>query len=106
MKYIVPRLILLLLFAVPLSARSGPPVITLEIRDHLFFPDTIEIPANQKVKLLVINRDDTAEEFESFELNREKIIPGGAKAIIFIGPLAPGSTRFLANFSRKRPRER
>ena len=77
------------------------PVVEIEIRDHLFFPAEVVVPANSKVKLLVINRDPTAEEFESYELNREKIIPGGRKAVIFIGPLAPGEYPFFGEFFPK-----
>lgn len=82
-------------------AVAGPPVIELEIKDHLFYPDEIHIPANTKVKLLVKNLDATAEEFESYELNREKVIAGHSEAIIFIGPLAPGEYPFFGEFFPK-----
>lgn len=81
------------------TAAASPPVIELEIRNHLFQPDVLRIPANTKVKLVVYNRDTTPEEFESFELNREKVIVGGAKAIIFIGPLPPGEYPFFGEFN-------
>jgi hypothetical protein len=61
----------------------------------------VTVPAHTKVKLLVHNSDDSAEEFESYELNREKIIPGGARAVIFIGPLAPGEYPFFGEFFPK-----
>jgi hypothetical protein len=83
------------------AALAGPPEFQLEIRDHLFFPAELVVPANTKVRLLVINADPTAEEFESYELNREKIIPGGRKAVIFIGPLAPGEYPFFGEFFPK-----
>ena len=71
----------------------------IEIRNHIFEPDEITIPANTKVKLIVYNRDPTPEEFESFELNREKVIMGGAKATIFVGPLPPGEYPFFGEFN-------
>lgn len=77
---------------------ATPPLVKIEIRDHLFYPSNVKIPANTKVKLVVINRDPTAEEFESYELNREKIIPGGATSVIFIGPLPPGEYPFFGEF--------
>lgn len=92
---------LLLLLAFPLAAFAGTPVIELEIRNHLFHPELIRIPANTKVKLVVYNRDPTPEEFESYELNREKVIMGGRKANIFIGPLAPGEYPFFGEFNPK-----
>ena len=78
---------------------AAPPVIEIEIRNHLFQPDTLIIPANTKVKLIVYNRDTTPEEFESYELNREKVIMGGRKAIIFVGPLPPGEYPFFGEFN-------
>lgn len=80
---------------------AGTPVIELRIKDHLFFPETLEIPADTKVKLLVINEDPTPEEFESYELNREKVIPGNRKAVIFIGPLPAGEYPFFGEFYPK-----
>ncbi|MDP4652183.1 MAG: cupredoxin domain-containing protein [Haliea sp.] len=84
-------------FAVAAVART--PVFELEIRDHLFVPEELVIPPNTKVKLVVYNRDSTPEEFESYELNREKVILGGSKANIFIGPLAPGVYPFFGEFN-------
>ena len=88
----------LILLAVLLSrtAMAGPPVFEIKIKDHLFFPD--EIPARTKIKLLVINNDSTAEEFESYELNREKVIAGNSKAMLYIGPLEPGTYPFFGEF--------
>ena len=79
--------------------KAEVPTFTIEIRNHLFYPSQLTVPANTKIKLLVINRDTTPEEFESYELNREKIIMGGAKAIIFIGPLLPGDYPFFGEFN-------
>ncbi|MEQ9465631.1 MAG: cupredoxin domain-containing protein [Haliea sp.] len=94
------RLALLLALAMAcLPALAKTPVFELEIRDHLFQPEEIRIPANTKIKLVVYNRDPTPEEFESYELNREKVIMGGRKANIFIGPLAPGVYPFFGEFN-------
>ena len=92
-----------LIFALALCGQTfaKTPVIEIEIKDHLFFPATIEIPANTKVKLLIINLDPTAEEFESYELNREKVISGNRKAIIFVGPLEAGEYPFFGEFYPK-----
>ena len=78
---------------------AKPPIITLEIHNHLFYPDVLIVPSKVKFKLLVINKDNTPEEFESYELNREKVIMGGRKATIFIGPLAPGEYPFFGEFN-------
>jgi len=82
-------------------ARAAVPEFELEIRDHLFFPAELRVPAGTKVKLVVYNRDPTPEEFESYELNREKVIMGSSKAVIFIGPLSPGEYPFFGEFNPK-----
>jgi hypothetical protein len=83
------------------GALAEVPEFTLEIRDHLFFPSRFTIPRDQKVKLVVINRDTTPEEFESYELNREKVVMGERQAILFVGPLPPGEYPFFGEFHPK-----
>lgn len=95
------RLCLLLALFVVSVARAAVPEYSIRIKDHLFFPAELEVPAGQKVRLLVINEDATPEEFESYELNREKVIPGGTRAVIFIGPLKPGAYPFFGEFYPK-----
>ena len=65
------------------------------IQDHRFQPAEVRVPANRKVKLVITNRDATAEEFESHALNREKIVPPGGTVAVFIGPLGPGRYPFF-----------
>lgn len=72
---------------------------TILIKDHRFEPSEFKIPAHTKIKLIVKNLDATPEEFESHDLNREKIIGGGREAVIFIGPLKPGVYRFFGEFN-------
>lgn len=74
-------------------------VFNLVIRDHKFEPAELIVPAGKKVKLLIENRDSTVEEFESYELNREKIIPGNSSASIYIGPLKAGRYPFFGEFN-------
>ena len=91
-----------LLLAIALSPISqAAPIIKIEIKDHLFYPSEFSEPANTKIKLLIINNDPTPEEFESYELNREKVIIGNSKAVIFIGPLSPGTYPFFGEFYPK-----
>lgn len=73
----------------------------LEIREHLFYPPEFDVPAGRKFRLLVVNNDATPEEFESYELNREKVIMGGSSVTIFVGPLAPGQYPFFGEFNPK-----
>ncbi len=72
---------------------------TLTIRDHRFEPAELRVPAGQKIRLTVDNQDASAEEFESHELNREKIVPGKSKAVIYVGPLDAGRYPFFGDFN-------
>jgi len=92
-------IVTLVFFATKISAERL--TIEIEIKNHFFVPDKIEVPADTKVKLVIYNRDSTSEEFESYELNREKLIAAGRKANIFIGPLAVGEYPFFGEFNQK-----
>ena len=84
---------------VALDAQAAGTDYLLTIKDHRFEPAELVIQANQKVKIRVENQDPTAEEFESYELNREKIVPAHGKITIFIGPLKPGTYRYFGDFN-------
>ena len=73
--------------------------LSMAIKNHIFEPSVLKVPANQRIKLTVQNLDNTPEEFESHALNREKVIPGGAKAVIYLGPLKPGRYEFMGEFN-------
>lgn len=84
---------------ISLPVLAAPPEFKITIEDHLFIPDVIHVPANQKIRLRIANLDAATEEFESYELNREKIIPGESEAVIFVGPLSPGEYPFFGEFN-------
>ena len=85
--------------ALAAPALAAEPVeVKLAIQDHKFEPAELKVPAGQKIKLLVENRDDTAEEFESHELNREKIVGPKATITVYIGPLEPGRYPYFGEF--------
>jgi hypothetical protein len=80
-------------------AEAKRPEFVIEIKDHLFYPAQLNVPSGMKFKLIIINHDQTAEEFDSFELNREKVIFGGQSATIYVGPLRPGRYGFFGEFN-------
>jgi len=81
------------------AALAEVPEYKISIKDHKFNPDTIEVPAETKIKLIVSNEDPTPEEFESHDFKREKIIPGNSKATIMVSPLAAGEYKFFGEFN-------
>ena len=98
------KLLLALLATTSLTAWAADNNYSLVIREHRFEPAELRVPAGQKIKLVVHNQDNTPEEFESHELNREKVIAPGAKANIFVGPLKPGRYPFYGEFNEKTAR--
>jgi Cupredoxin-like domain len=86
------------------DAVAQDPTYTLVIKDHKFQPTEIEIPAGKKIALIVKNEDPTPEEFESTQLRREKVIPGGQQATVYIGPVKPGKYEFFGDFNPKTAR--
>lgn len=89
---------LLLLGTVPASAQD--PVFTVTYKDRQWEPATLEVPANQKIELKIVNTGTAAIEFESHDMRREKVVPAGQTVSVFIGPLRPGSYDFFNDFNK------
>ena len=90
---------LLLAFSFSMPANAENYVLT--IKDNQFSPSELVVPAGQKIKLVVKNADPTPAEFESTDLNREKLVTGGNKIIIYIGPLDAGTYSYFNDFHRE-----
>ena len=73
----------------------------IQIKNHKFEPAILEVPAEQKFKLIVENLDKTLEEFESGDLKKEKLVGGGKKITIIISPLKSGEYKFFGDFHQK-----
>jgi hypothetical protein len=97
---ILPALcVLLTLAASSVALANDPPEFRLVIRNHRFVPAELAVPANTKLKLVVVNEDPTPEEFESHELNREKVVTGRGTIPVYVGPLKPGRYPFFGDFN-------
>jgi hypothetical protein len=83
------------------TAHAADVEVQLVLKDHRFEPTELKVPAGQRIKLTVHNQDSTPEEFESHSLNREKVIPAGAKATIFIGPLKAGRYDYFGEYNER-----
>jgi len=85
----------------PFSAVAIDNEYMLVIKDQHFQPTELNIPSGKKVKLEISNQNDTPAEFESADMSREVIVPAHSKATIYLGPLEPGSYRFLNDFNHQ-----
>ncbi len=83
----------------PFAAFAADADYTLVIKDHRFQPAELKVPSGTKIRLLIENQDSTPEEFDSHDLNREKVITGHGSATVYIGPLDAGRYSFIGEFN-------
>jgi len=99
MKYFV---VIFSLAALATFARAaGAPddtVVDLRFESRRFSPQTITVPANRPFKIKIVNADKEAVEFESFKVNREKVVGPGETVVVSMPALKPGSYDFYDDF--------
>ncbi len=88
----------LLLLAAARADAAAEQVFRMVIVNQAFQPDTLTIPAGQRVKIMVKNEDTIPAEFESSEAHREVVIPGKTELPVYVGPLEPGTYHFFNDF--------
>lgn len=81
----------------PVRAQEMPSF-NLLIKAGRFLPETLEVPANTKFRLLIRNEGPGPEEFESVDLKKEKVLAPGASSFLIFQPLKPGSYKFFGEF--------
>ncbi len=81
-----------------LPAQAEEPAVAISIVDHQFVPSQVDVPAGQKIKIVVKNEGKMPSEFESVDFHREKVVPSGKEITLFVGPLDPGSYEFFDDF--------
>lgn len=80
------------------AAANDLPEYTLVIKNHVYQPSELKVPAGTKFRLIVNNQDATPEEFESTDFNREKIVLPNSSITVYVGPLRAGSYGFFGDF--------
>ena len=81
-------------------AEPGGKETSFEIRfsDHHFTPQTLVVPAGQPLVLTVVNSSHERIEFESFKLNREKVVGPGETIKVRLPALPAGTYDFFDDF--------
>jgi hypothetical protein len=92
-----------IVLAYPARAVADDTIQEVQFRDGRFEPASLTISANAPVKLRVRNADGAPIEFESFELNRERVVAPGQVVTVFIPSLSPGTYHFFDDFHREVP---
>ena len=92
-----------LLFAFGLSASQmvraeDMPTFNLVAKAGYFKPETIEVPANTKFRLVVKNEGPEAVEFEMTNPMKEKVLAPGTERSLVFQPLPPGTYPFFGEF--------
>ncbi len=91
--------IILLSFTVGVRASESPePALEIRFENHHFMPQTLVVPANHPLVIKVSNSSNERIEFESFKLNREKVVEAGGFVTVHLPPLKAGSYDFFDDF--------
>ena len=75
----------------------------IEFNDGAFEPRRLEVPANKKLQLELVNKGQSPAEFESKQLGKEKVIVPGGSTTIAIRALEPGDYDFFDDFHPDAP---
>ena len=85
------------------GSRGDDTVVELRFENRRFTPQTITVPSNQSIILRITNASKEAIEFESFKLNREKVVGPGETVVVRLPALRPGSYDFSDDFHQHVP---
>ncbi|MBV8138090.1 MAG: cupredoxin domain-containing protein [Deltaproteobacteria bacterium] len=75
----------------------------IRFEDHKFTPQTLSVPSGQKLTIKVVNASNETIEFESFRLNREKVVTPGQTISVHLPELSAGAYDFYDDFHQDVP---
>lgn len=90
-----------LAWATPGQAQTAPaalPSFDISVRDGVFTPKRLEVPAGQRIKLRLKNEGPGPLEFENADLHVEKILAAGAESFVVV-KLPAGEHLFVDEFN-------
>ena len=93
----------LLVASLARTASAGDGVVEIKLLKGHFEPQTLTVPAGQPLVIKVTNATAKTAEFESFRLNREKVVEPGQVIVVHVGPLSAGSYDFYDDFNQAVP---
>lgn len=85
------------------SVRADDPPPQINFTKGHFEPASFNVTAGTPIKLKVMNQGDAAIEFESFELNRERVVQPGQTITVQLPKLEPGQYHFFDDFHKEVP---
>jgi cupredoxin-like protein len=93
---------MLLLASLTAGARADDGGVPVVVADGGFVPTEIQGPPGARFRLDVTNRTAVPIEFESFELNRERVVQPGQTVTVYLSGLTPGRYEFFDDFHQDR----
>ena len=84
----------------PFTSAQADENYAVTLRDGKFSPAIVNVKAGVKFTLSITNATAKSAEFESYELNREKIVEAGKTITVYLGPLEAGSYPFFDDFNQ------
>jgi hypothetical protein len=85
------------------AGAAEDPSFRIEFKDGVVTPLRLEVPANKRFVLELVNSGTTPAEFESKELRREKVLAPGVTSTLVIRTLDPGEYDFFDDFHPDAP---
>ena len=79
------------------------PAFTITFKDGALSPLRLEVPANTRFQLQLVNEGESPVEFESNELRKEKVIAPKTTSTLVIRTLEPGEYPFFDDFHPDTP---
>lgn len=81
------------------AQQAALPTFAVVVRDGVFEPARLEVPARTRVKLTLRNEGPGPLEFENDEMHIEKILAPGAASFVVLPKLAPAEYSFVDEFN-------
>lgn len=87
-----------LLLGAAQAGAQGLPTFSIVAKDGRLLPAQLEVPAGQRLKLVLRNEGQGPIEFENLNLRVEKVLAPGASSFVVTPPLKPGVHEFIDEF--------
>ena len=90
--------------AAPLARADDDPTFRIELKDGTLNPSRVEVPANTRFRLELVNSGTAPAEFESLTLRKEKVLAPGVSSVMVFKTLDPGEYDFFDDFHPDAPK--
>ena len=74
------------------------PTFEVIAKEGRLFPERLEVPAGQRVKLVVKNQGKGPIEFENLDMRVEKVLAPGGTSFVVLPKMKPGEYEFIDEF--------